>query len=213
MIEACLQVSSEGYYSCEITGSLPVKVSIIAINGPVGFGIIEALDGNEETLVDYVSEMRSSGSILSFEVTHATPTLYWTRAEHEMDGESIHETILSTGCMNRLPIIIQNGKQDHTVLAPSREAFRSMYDILNHRFSGVEVRRVSQSPVGELFPQLTKKQAEAFRLAFKSGYYSIPRGVTLEMLSGSLGIKRVAMQERLRRAERAILSDYASKYL
>lgn len=213
MIEAHIQVGSEGYYSCEITRTLPVKVSLIAINGPVGFGIIEALDGKEESLMRYVDTMRSSPNILSFEITHSTPTLYWTRAEHKLQGHSIHETILDSGCMTRLPIIIQKGKQNHAVLAPSQEAFHKMYDSLNERFSSVEIRKVSRSPVGQFIPRLTSKQAEAFRLAFEKGYYGIPRKLTLGELSGNLGIKRVAMQERLRRAERAILSDYADNYL
>ena len=55
----------------------------------------------------------------------------------------------------------------------------------------------------------TKKQAEAFRLVFDSGYYSIPRQSHLSELGEKLGIKRVALQERLRRAELQIMSAYA----
>jgi predicted DNA binding protein len=64
------------------------------------------------------------------------------------------------------------------------------------------------SPLG-LSPEiLTHKQKEALTLAFASGYYSIPRSITLETLASKIGIKRVAMQERLRRAELRILSHY-----
>lgn len=213
MIEAQLQISSERYYSCEITRTLPVRVHLVAINGPVGFGIIEALDGREKTLVRYVESMRKSESVLNLEITYATPTLYWTRARHDLKGQSIHETILESGCMNRLPIIIQSGLQHHTVLAPSQEAFAKMYEALVMRFTNVRIRRISRSPGERFLPRLTRKQAEAFRAAFHSGYYEIPRETTAEALGVELGIGRVAMQERLRRAERAILQEYADNYL
>jgi predicted DNA binding protein len=213
MIEAQIQVSSEGYYSCEITRTLPVRVFLVAINGPVGLGLIEALDKKEITLQRYVRYMRNSKSILSFEITHASPSLYWTRARHELMGQSIHETILESDCMTRLPIIIQKGHQNHTVLAPSQEAFRTMYDSLVERFTKVRIRKISRSPTEQYLPRLTTKQAAAFRTAFEAGYYDIPRTTTLEKLSTPLGIGRVALQERLRRAERAILSQYADMYL
>ncbi len=213
VIEAQLQISSERYYSCEITRTLPVRVNLIAINGPVGFGIIEALDGKESTLAAYVESMRRSSSILSFDITYASPSMYWTRAHHELGGESIHETILESGCMNRLPIVIQKGLQNHTVLAPSQEAFKTMYEALTDRFTEVRIRRISRSPVGQFLPRLTVKQAEAFRIAFRNGYYDMPRATTVEKLGRKLGIKRVAMQERLRRAERSVLQQYADNYL
>jgi len=209
MIEAIFQIASENYYSCEITRAIPVRVSLIAINGPEGFGIIESLDGTETPLKQYVKFMKRSKSIREFEISHRSETEYWTRAIHHMRNKSIHETVLESGCMTRLPIIIADGKQTHTILAPSQEEFSRLYDNLRRRFTSVVLEGIRRHPRGMSTRLLTRKQEEAFRIAYMKGYYEIPRQCEIEQLADGVGIRRVAFQERLRRAERTIMGEFA----
>ena len=208
VIQAKVLISTEDYYTCDITRTVPVRVSITTINGPVGFGIIEALAGGEESLKQYVSAMKASSSVVEIEITYQSPTVYWTRVVIQPDTPSIYETVLESSCMTRLPVIIQRGVQEHTVLAPSREAFRNMLNSLKARFSQVQLRHVRSFASGLPKHNLTLKQMDAMIMAFSSGYYDIPRRITVTEMSERLGIKRVAMQERLRRAERTIMSDF-----
>ena len=209
MIEAVLQIASENYYSCEITRTIPVRVSLVAINGPDGFGIIESLDGTETPLKKYTKSMKRSKSIIEFEVTHKSETQYWTRAKHFMKDKSILETVLESGCMTKLPIVIANGKQTHTILSPTQMEFSRMFDNLRHRFTSVELERLRRYPSSISNPLLTKKQEEAFKIAWRRGYYDMPRKSEIKNLASEIGIKRVAFQERLRRAERAIAKELA----
>lgn len=208
MIEAILKITSENYYSCELTREILVRVSLVTINGPEGFGIIESLDGTESPLRKYTRLMKRSPSIDVFEVLHKSDLLYWTRAVHNITGESILDTVLENGCMTRLPIIISGGFQSHTILAPSQEKFTRMFVNLKERFTSVMIERIKRYPDGMTLPLLTRKQMDAISLAYSSGYYEIPRGSELEQLSKELGIKRVAMQERLRRAEKKIITEF-----
>ncbi len=208
VIQAKVLISTEDYYTCDITRTIPVRVSITTINGPVGFGIIEALAGGEESLKQYVSAMKASPSVVEIEITYQSPTIYWTRVAIHPDTPSIYETVLESSCMTRLPVIIQRGVQEHTILAPSKEAFRAMLDSLKARFSQVRLRHVRSFASGLPKHNLTVKQMEAMMMAFSSGYYDIPRRITVTEMSERLGIKRVAMQERLRRAERTIVTDF-----
>jgi predicted DNA binding protein len=210
MIEAVLRIASENYYSCELTRTIPVRISLIAINGAEGFGIIETLDGTEASMKRYAKFMEQSESIQEFEITHTSETQYWTRAVHHMKGKSIHETVLENGCMTRLPIIISKGIQTHTILAPTQDKFTKMFDNLRSRFTSVELDRIRRFPSDVVHPLLTKKQEEAFTLAFKRGYFEIPRKSEIIPLASEVGLKRVAFQERLRRAERAIIREYAN---
>jgi len=181
----------------------------VAINGPEGFGIIESLDGTENPLKKYARSMKRSKSIIEFEVTHRSETQYWTRARHFMKDKSILETVLESGCMTKLPIIIANGKQTHTIFAPTHIEFSRMFDNLKRRFTSVELERLRRYPSSISNPLLTKKQEQAFRIAWMRGYYEIPRKSEVESLASKIGIKRVAFQERLRRAERAIVREFA----
>jgi predicted DNA binding protein len=212
MIQATVQISSEGYYSCDVTRSIPVRVILVTINGPVGFGIIESLDGTEKPLKQYVRKMKRSKNVLNIETTYKSEEAYWTRAVHELGGQSIYETVLQCGCMTRLPIIIEGGVQNHVILAPSRKAFSELLKILRSRFEVVRIRRLRSTATTISQSTLTPKQVDAIRLAIRSGYYEIPRKSLLISLAKELGIKRVAMQERLRRAERAIITEFAEEH-
>ena len=213
MIEAKLEITAEGYYSCDLTRRIPVRVDLVSINGPLGFGIIHSLTGNETPLSDYVKSLKKSKSIAEVRVTHQTDSQYWTEVTHQLKKKSIHETILESGCMSRFPIVIEGGSQIHHMLAPDQESFQMAFDTLRKRFSKVRVLNVRRSPRGSLGPSLTQKQYEAVKLAMSEGYYDIPRRTEIQDMAKKLKIGRVAMQERLRRAERTIMNEFAGEYL
>ena len=209
MIEAILHIASENYYSCELTRKIPVRVHLVAINGPEGFGIIDSLNGSEKSLKKYAKFMKRSPDIIDFEITHRTETQYWTRAIHKIKGASIHETVLESGCMTRLPIIISDGWQTHSILAPSQEKFSTLFSNLKERFFLVEIARLLKYPGGLSTPFLTHKQESVFRIAYQAGYYDIPKKHELQQIAQKIGMNRVTMQERLRRAEKRIMNDFA----
>lgn len=211
MIETNLQISSKDYYSCELTEKIDVKVTIVTIQLPEGYGYVEALKGGEKTIEAFIQGYRSSHNILELEVTYKSPTVYWTRTIHKLDFPSIYETILESKNMSLLPIIIVNGIQHHTVLSPSRESLKKLLETLKSRFTSVKIISIRSTPINLNKNLLTFKQLEAFKLAYASGYYEIPRRKKIKEMAPILGIERVAMQERLRRAELRILTDYAKK--
>lgn len=55
---------------------------------------------------------------------------------------------------------------------------------------------------------LTYRQEKDLRMAFESGYYSIPSQITLDDLAAKMGISKSTLNITLRRAERKIISDY-----
>lgn len=212
MIEAVLQIASEKYYSCELTRKIPVRINLVTINGSEGFGIIESLNGTEAPLRKYTKFMKRSSSILDIEILHKSELQYWTRAVHSVDGASIHDTILENSCMTKLPIIISRGSQYHTILAPSQEEFSQLFDNLKERFTSVKIEKLRRYPSGISAPVITSKQMDAVLLAYARGYYEIPRKCEIQQIAKEVGIKRVAMQERLRRAQRTIMKEFVQEY-
>ncbi|WP_455142382.1 helix-turn-helix domain-containing protein [Candidatus Hodarchaeum mangrovi] len=162
----------------------------------------------EDPIKDYITELKKSHSVQEFEVTFSSPLLYWTRTIHKLDYPSIYETVLESGCMTVLPIIIKNGIQRHNIICPNRLAIQNLLKILKERFSQVKMIMVSSKPIKTFSKVLTPKQFEAIKLAYQSGYYDVPRRVMITDIAPKLGIKRVALQERLRRAELKILDHY-----
>jgi predicted DNA binding protein len=54
---------------------------------------------------------------------------------------------------------------------------------------------------------LTDKQYRAITVAFRNGYYDSPRTFSTDELAAELGVSSAAASERLRRAERQLLSE------
>ena len=213
MIRSKIAISTTHYYSCEVTKKLPVRITVLTVKGPEGLGFAEALDKKKETLDEYVKLMKKSNQISKFRVTHKTPTMYWNKSKHKLDFPSINDSILESGSMTILPIIIENGIQYHNILSPSSESFRKLLTYLKERFAGVDIRALSSKPTETLQDFLTDKQYETLMLAHRKGYYKIPRKITLEEIGGELGVKRVACQERIRRAEQKIIDKYVKDSL
>lgn len=61
----------------------------------------------------------------------------------------------------------------------------------------------------ELAPDLTEKQAEAIRLAFKEGYYNYPRKLTIPQLAKLTKRAYSTFQENLSKAENKIIEHFA----
>ncbi|MFW9779810.1 MAG: helix-turn-helix domain-containing protein [Candidatus Heimdallarchaeota archaeon] len=61
-------------------------------------------------------------------------------------------------------------------------------------------------PLDVLKNDLTSKQREALKLAYRKGYYELPRSVFLENLAKEMNIHRRTYEEHLRRAEKKIMS-------
>ncbi len=210
-MQCTLRIEAENYYSCDLTREIPVRVTIVAINGDTGFAIIQPLDGSEEKVVQYIERLAKYDTIREVEITHRSTEGYWTRAVHRLDRKSIYETVLESRCMISFPIVVERGAQDLVVLCPSREALAGLLKALRLRFKSVQIRRLRSAPVAPSDVFLTPKQRAALLRAYQAGYYEIPRGITVAGLCEGLDVKRTAMQERLRRAEQRIISAYAER--
>ncbi|MCK4848883.1 MAG: helix-turn-helix domain-containing protein, partial [Candidatus Heimdallarchaeota archaeon] len=116
--------------------------------------------------------------------------------------------ILQNNSMSLLPIIIENGIQSHTVLSANKNDLKVLLSKLKKQFSVVSIKELSTAPLNLNQNILTSKQTSALTLAYNSGYYNIPRRKTAIELSDQIGISRVSLQERLRRAEKRVIKHY-----
>lgn len=101
------------------------------------------------------------------------------------------------------------GKSDGTVdwllAMPENSSTRKLLKQLNNHGVKAEITRVSKISDSE---SLTAQQRGVVEHALSSGFYEYPRRVSLQKLSRSLGVSPSALSERLRRAERKIISSY-----
>lgn len=205
MHQSKLIISSENYYSCELTKKIPVRVTIMSTLGDVGVGYIESLNNNHDDIDNYIEGMRSMKEILFMEITHEMENRVWNRTQHKIDFPSISETIYESGSLIIFPILIEAGRQHHNIVSPDSNNVRKLFTLLKERYSKTEIKHLSSIPITDQSSLLSKKQHEALDLSVTLGYYEIPWRVKMEEIAQHLGIKRIAFQERLRRAENKII--------
>lgn len=110
----------------------------------------------------------------------------------------INATITGDGCLMRARF------PDRTTLAEYREAC----DDRGMSFDLEGLYRPTADGEGEglTLSGLTPKQREAVQLAHEEGYYDLPRGTNLTDLSDRLDISSRSLSDRLRRAERELVT-------
>lgn len=89
------------------------------------------------------------------------------------------------------------GEAEVALVGPRSEVLRV---IEGAHFSGVEVLGVEAVDPSTRHV-LTERQQEAAEAALRSGYYEVPRGLSLTMLADRIGVSPSALSELLRRAE------------
>ncbi|QLG64131.1 helix-turn-helix domain-containing protein [Halorarum salinum] len=135
------------------------------------------------------------------------------------EEQTLVETHLAdNGCLSLPPLIYENGTKRSKVLALDPASLTAVYEGL--RDDGAVTVRAKREIKGlhpdvpvlgldDVFPRLSDRQFETFRVACDSGYYEVPRGTTTEEIGERLGIDRRTAEYHLRRAENKIAASLA----
>ncbi len=107
--------------------------------------------------------------------------------------------------MRELPFRVKRGVASWTVEGP-RPRVAALLTALARRRLNMKVR--SLRPGGTLTPSalLTARQDELFRRAVRSGYYEVPRRISLSQLARRAGVAVSTLSVTLAIAERKLLT-------
>src|SRR5208282_1004581 len=97
-----------------------------------------------------------------------------------------------------------NGTATWRVLIPNRAVLKKM--VKEIRVAGVNIFVENITPLISN-KTLTKKQRELLEIAYRRGFFDVPRRATLRQLAEELGVSRSTLMESLRRAEARIMRE------
>jgi predicted DNA binding protein len=97
-----------------------------------------------------------------------------------------------------------NGTATWRVLTPNRAVLKKM--VKEIKVAGVNIFVENVKPLMSN-KTLTKKQRELLEIAYRKGFFDVPRRVTLGQLAEELGVSRSTLMESLRRAEARIMRE------
>lgn len=133
-------------------------------------------------------------------------------------ANSTYDAVLSNKVTQTSPVVAKTGYETYNLVAEDPKHIEKMLGELSC-IGDVKVMRLGDfDPKRDLLaPSITRKQADALKVALINNYYSWPRGATLQELANVSKVSRRSLQERLRRAESKllpfVLKDYLGKRL
>ncbi len=127
-------------------------------------------------------------------------------------GNSFH-TLFSDGTVFFLkPIIVKNGFEYWEVASWDKKHINALFKRVKKvgkQTATIELLELTNKPISAFFSiahtDLTKKQLSALKTACREGYYDLPRKISLEELAAKIGESRTTLQDKIRRAEKAII--------
>ncbi len=134
---------------------------------------------------------------------------------------SIHNSTIriaeSNNCLWQAPVKYKNGKESLQVITLKDEYLNSLYqdfvkigdtEIIKKRsFSPDSLRDTYTISISSLFEGITPKQMRYFTDALYSGYYSIPKKITIQDLAVRNKLSDSTMEEHLNKAKTKILQS------
>ncbi|MDP3741749.1 MAG: helix-turn-helix domain-containing protein [Candidatus Micrarchaeota archaeon] len=127
-------------------------------------------------------------------------------------SSSFH-TLFSDGTVFFLkPIIVKNGFEYWEVASWEKKYIHALFKRVNKlgkKTATIELLELKNKPISNFFSlahaDLTTKQLKVLRKACSEGYYDIPRKISVEELADKINEPRTTLQDKLRRAEKAII--------
>ncbi|WP_393970824.1 helix-turn-helix domain-containing protein [Oxyplasma meridianum] len=121
----------------------------------------------------------------------------------------------SSNCLWQAPVEYKKGREYLHVISIRDEYLSSLYENLvkigdaeilkKSTFSPNSLRDTYTISISSLFENMTAKQITYFTDALYSGYYSIPKRVTIQELAGRYHLSESTMEEHLNKAKTKIL--------
>lgn len=167
-----------------------------------------------DEVLEYVREMSGVEEQVEMHGQHIVVTGGCLRNHHTEDIDSYLER---HNCMLQPPLRYENGNKICRILATDPANLTSLYrDLVDDFTVTVETKREieampdldSNTWAFENEIDLTEKQQSILQLAYRRGYYDIPRETTASELADELNLGRRTVDEHLRRAEQKMLATF-----
>jgi predicted DNA binding protein len=158
---------------------------------------------------DWPAESRRFPNVIHIETHPESPSSVVYRVTYK--APYIHALTRKHGVLTRYPIIVQNGQSQFETFAGPRQ-MQAYLKELTDRVGPTQVEYAQQSSVTTQTLGLTPVQVAIFQEAVTSGFFQVPRLVTLTHLAERLGrskstISTALVKIRKRLAESALQMD------
>ncbi|MHA1724832.1 MAG: helix-turn-helix domain-containing protein [Promethearchaeota archaeon] len=180
-----------------------LEISIISkflINKDQGSTLFE-IKGHD--LTEFLKFFKKCIKTINFQILHDSNDILIINVRTR-DPWILNALLKSELLLLRYPLYVKEDRIQIEVLNKRKniEFFLKHLETYQIQYKLITIGKYHESPI------LTKKQREVLKIAYKMGFYSIPRRVTLTRLAMKLKISPSALSELLRRSHARLVKDY-----
>ncbi len=191
----------KGHWAGEVTRNHPNLVLQIIETMPLGKGRGTAQIAAEQELLSDLENLSGIETVNLLGDDKASVTI-------ASGGGGFIRPLRTVGVVPRTPFDVINGWADWTIQCSSEQAKQLVNEIeLENLQMKLKSTRSSEEKL------LTMRQREVFELAFRRGYWTAPREVTLTDLSTELGISKSTLSVMLHSIESKVIDKYYDEIL
>ena len=190
-----------GHWAGEVTRNHPNLVLQIIETMPLGKGRGTAQIAAEQELLSDLGNLSGIETVNLLGDDKASVTI-------ASGGGGFIRPLRTVGVVPRTPFDVIDGWADWTIQCSSEQAKQLVNEIeLENLQMKLKSTRSSEEKL------LTTRQREVFELAFRRGYWTAPREVTLTDLSTELGITKSTLSVMLHSIESKVIDKYYDEIL
>ena len=190
-----------GHWAGEVTRNHPNLVLQIIETMPLGKGRGTAQIAAEQELLSDLGNLSGIETVNLLGDDKASVTI-------ASGGGGFIRPLRTVGVVPRTPFDVIDGWADWTIQCSSEQAKQLVNEIeLENLQMKLKSTRSSEEKL------LTTRQREVFELAFRRGYWTAPREVTLTDLSTELGISKSTLSVMLHSIESKVIDKYYDEIL
>ena len=190
-----------GHWAGEVTRNHPNLVLQIIETMPLGKGRGTAQIAAEQVLLSDLDNLSGIETVNLLGDEKASVTI-------ASGGGGFIRPLRTVGVVPRTPFDVINGWADWTIQCSSEQAKQLVNEI---KLENLQMKLKSTRSSEEKL--LTTRQREVFELAFRRGYWTSPREVTLTDLSTELGISKSTLSVMLHSIESKVIDKYYDEIL
>ena len=191
----------DGHWAGEVTRNHPNLVLQIIETMPLGKGRGTAQIAAEHELLADLDNLGGIETVNFLGEDKASVTI-------ASGGGGFIRPLRTVGVVPRTPFDVIDGWADWTIQCSSEQAKQLVNEI---QLENLQMILKSTRSSDEKL--LTKRQREVFELAFRRGYWSAPREITLTELSSELGISKSTLSVMLHSIESKVIDKYYDEIL
>lgn len=186
--------------SCDLT----VKVlKCVPKNSSGGKSLLKIDSAPELTQDELAERIISAEPKCTVHLTSAGPGRHIGSVE--LENCLACQLVSEAGCFLDSASSRQDGRIQWNVIAPNNAALKELIDRVEKSGCTVEMKKISMMKTES---ELTVAQERVLELAFREGYFDIPRGISLEKLANSLEISKATLDVMLRRGQRKLIANH-----